>query len=53
MQINYSNDIRSAEAQQFLFNTLWKSAIPIEERIKEIEQDKTREFIDLERLRGN
>lgn len=52
-QIIYSNDIRSAEAQQFLFNTLWKSAIPIEERIKEIEQGKTHEFIDLERLRVN
>ena len=48
-QIIYSNDIRSAEAQQFLFNTLWKSAIPIEERIKEIEQGKTREFIETSR----
>jgi len=45
-QIIYSNDIRSAEAQQFLFNTLWKSAIPIEDRIREIELGTNLEFLD-------
>lgn len=45
-QIIYSNDSRSAEAQQSLFNTLWKNAIPIEERIREIEQGINREFLD-------
>jgi two-component system, OmpR family, sensor histidine kinase VicK len=45
-QIIYSNDSRSAESQQFLFNTLWKNAIPIEERIREIEQGTNHEFLD-------
>jgi phosphatidylserine/phosphatidylglycerophosphate/cardiolipin synthase-like enzyme len=45
-QIIYSDDRRSAEAQQFLFNLLWKNAIPIEDRIIEIEQGTNLEFID-------
>jgi two-component system, OmpR family, sensor histidine kinase VicK len=45
-RIIYSNDTRSAEAQQFLFNALWKNAISIEERIKEIEQGTRREFLE-------
>lgn len=36
-QIIYSNDRRSVEAQQSLFNILWKNAIPMEERRREIE----------------
>ena len=49
-QIIYSNDSRSVEAQQFLFNTLWKNAIPIEERIREIEHGTKREFLETLRL---
>jgi hypothetical protein len=36
-QIIYTNDKRSAEAQQFLFNTLWNKAILATDRIKQIE----------------
>lgn len=43
-QIIYSNDSRSVGVQQFLFNTLWKNAILIEERIREIEHGTKREF---------
>ena len=45
-QIIYSNDRRSAEAQQSLFNILWKNAIPMEERIREIEYHTKSEFVD-------
>ena len=45
-QIIYSNDIRSAEAQQFLFNTLWKNAIPIEERITRNRTRTKSEFLE-------
>lgn len=45
-QIIYSNDKVSADAQQFLFNTLWKNAIPIEERLREIEYGIKIGFVD-------
>lgn len=39
------------DAQQYLFETLWSKAIPIEKRIKEIEEGVVSEFI--ETLSGN
>ncbi len=35
------------EQQQFIFDMLWKKAIPAKQRIKEIEQGFKREFIDI------
>jgi two-component system, OmpR family, sensor histidine kinase VicK len=34
------------DAQQYLFETLWSKAIPIEKKIKEIEEGIVSEFID-------
>jgi len=34
------------DQQQFIFDMLWKKAIPSKQRIKEIEQGSKREFID-------
>jgi hypothetical protein len=45
-QIIYSNDIGSAQAQQFLFDALWKDAIPLEDRRREIEEGEIPEFVD-------
>jgi sugar-specific transcriptional regulator TrmB len=45
-QILYSNNTGSAEAQQSLFNTLWKTAIPIEDRRRLIEGDETPDFVE-------
>ena len=39
--------IRSfVEQQQYVFDELWKKAIPAEERIREIEEGAKREFIE-------
>ena len=45
-QIIYNNDSASTKAQQSLFNILWKNAIPIEDRIREIEYGIRLGFID-------
>jgi two-component system, OmpR family, sensor histidine kinase VicK len=37
-QIIYSDDKTSAEAQQFLFNTLWNQAVTAQLRIRELEE---------------
>ena len=34
------------DAQQYLFETLWSKAIPIEKKIKEIEEGVVSEFIE-------
>jgi sugar-specific transcriptional regulator TrmB len=34
------------EQQQYFFDMLWKKAIPVRQRIKEIEEDLKREFIE-------
>jgi hypothetical protein len=34
------------EAQQYLFETLWSKAIPLEKKIKEIEEGIVTEFIE-------
>src|ERR671921_95016 len=40
-------NIRSfVEAQQYLFDNLWNNAIPVMERIKEIEESHKRQFIE-------
>jgi two-component system, OmpR family, sensor histidine kinase VicK len=40
-------NIRSfVEAQQYLFDNLWNNAIPVRERIKEIEESHKRQFIE-------
>lgn len=44
-QLIYSNVKAIVEQQQYMFNTLWKKAIPSIQRIKEIEEGLTREFI--------
>lgn len=41
----YSNVKEIVEQQQYIFETLWSKAIPAKRRIKEIEQDTKREFI--------
>jgi two-component system, OmpR family, sensor histidine kinase VicK len=45
-QIIYTDDKGSAEAQQFLFNTLWNKAIPFEDRRREIEEGVSPDFIE-------
>ena len=45
-QLIYCNVKSSVEAQQFLFNTLWKKAIPAEERIMEIEEGLKPAFME-------
>jgi two-component system sensor histidine kinase VicK len=45
-QMIYSNVKSSVEAQQFLFNTLWKKAIPAEERITEIDEGLKPAFME-------
>jgi two-component system sensor histidine kinase VicK len=45
-QLIYCNVKSSVEAQQFLFNTLWKKAISAEERIMEIEEGLKPAFIE-------
>ena len=44
-QLIYSNVKAIVEQQQYMFNTLWNKAIPSIQRIKEIEEGLTREFI--------
>ncbi len=42
----YSNEKEIVEQQQLIFNTLWEKAIPVKQRIKEIEEETKREFLD-------
>jgi two-component system sensor histidine kinase VicK len=46
-QMIYSNVKNLADAQQFLFNTLWDKAIPAEQRIKEVEEGIRPDFIEI------
>lgn len=45
-QVIYNNDSASVKAQQSLFNILWKNAIPIEDRVREIEYGVRLGFLD-------
>jgi two-component system, OmpR family, sensor histidine kinase VicK len=45
-QLIYSNVKALVEQQQFMFNTLWNKGIPAKQRIKEIEENLKREFIE-------
>jgi len=46
-QMIYSNVKSLADAQQFLFNTLWDKAIPAEQRIREVEEGIRPDFIEI------
>jgi hypothetical protein len=41
-----SNVKELVEEQTFVFDTLWSRAIPVKQRIKEIEEDAKREFVE-------
>lgn len=45
-QLIYSNVKAIVEQQQYMFNTLWDKAIPSKLRIREIEEEVEREFIE-------
>ena len=45
-QLIYSNVKALVEQQQYMFDTLWNKAIPAKHRIKEIEENLKREFIE-------
>jgi signal transduction histidine kinase len=45
-QLIYSNVKAIVEQQQYMFNTLWDKAIPSKQRIREIEEEVEREFIE-------
>jgi hypothetical protein len=45
-QLIYSNVKALVEQQQYMFDTLWNKAIPAKQRIKEIEENLKREFIE-------
>lgn len=45
----YSNVRKYVESQQYLFDTLWKNAIPAKQRIREIEQGAKREVTEITR----
>jgi signal transduction histidine kinase len=46
-QLIYSNVKAIIEQQQYVFNTLWDKAIPAKHRMREIEEDIVREFIEI------
>jgi len=46
-QMIYSNVKSLADAQQFLFNTLWEKAIPAKQRIREVEEGIRPDFIQI------
>ena len=46
-QMIYSNVKNLADAQQFLFNTLWDKAIPAAQRIREVEEGIRPDFIEI------
>ena len=43
----YSNVKQIVKQQQYVFQTLWKKAIPAEQRIEEIERRKEHEFLEV------
>ena len=43
----YSNSKEMVEQQQNIFDIFWSKAIPAEQRIKEIEEDREEEFLEL------
>src|SRR5918995_1143432 len=43
----YSNSIEMVEQQQNIFDIFWSKAIPAEQRIKEIEEDREEEFLEV------
>jgi two-component system sensor histidine kinase VicK len=43
----YSNVKQIVKQQQYVFQTLWKKAIPAEQRIEEIERGKEHEFLEV------
>ena len=45
-QLIYSNVKALVEQQQYMFDTLWNKGIPAKQRIKEIEENLKREFIE-------
>ena len=45
-QLIYSNVKAITEQQQFMFDTLWNKAIPSKQRMREIEEELEREFIE-------
>jgi hypothetical protein len=46
-QAIHSNARRYVESQMYLFEALWKNAIPVEQRIREIEQGAKREVVEI------
>jgi two-component system, OmpR family, sensor histidine kinase VicK len=46
IQLIYSNVKAIVEQQQYIFNTLWDKAIPSKQRIREVEEEVEREFIE-------
>jgi signal transduction histidine kinase len=47
LQVIYSNSKEIIEQQRYLFETLWDKSIPAWDRIKEIEEGKELEFLDV------
>jgi two-component system, OmpR family, sensor histidine kinase VicK len=45
-QTIFSNIRWFVREHQYLFETLWKKAIPLKQRVKEIEEGRKREFVD-------
>jgi two-component system, OmpR family, sensor histidine kinase VicK len=43
----YSNSKEMVEQQQHIFDIFWSKAIPAEQRIKEIEEDREEEFLEV------
>ena len=43
----YSNSKEMIEQQQYIFDIFWMKASPIEQRIKEIEEDREQEFFEV------
>jgi two-component system, OmpR family, sensor histidine kinase VicK len=46
IQLIYSNVKALVEQHQYMFNALWNKAIPSKQRMREIEEDQKREFIE-------
>jgi hypothetical protein len=45
-QVFYSNATEVVKQGQYIFNTFWNKAVPARQRIKEIDEDLKREFIE-------
>ena len=46
-KIIYSNSKEMVEQQQYIFEIFWSKASPIEQRIKEIEENREQEFLEV------